>query len=107
MASWNGSTLTTLNFIQRKGRLEKLVAEVEIVFGPNGGILSGMKLVGLCIWKSDEGRLFVTLPARVGKGGRYFDYLRPAMPGNRTTEAFKDEVLRQWEASQGAAGSEG
>jgi hypothetical protein len=86
--------------------LEKLVTEVEIVFGPNGGILSGMKLVGLCIWKSDEGRLFVTLPARVGKGGRYFDYLRPAMPGNRTTETFKREVLRQWEASRAAGGSD-
>ncbi len=107
VASWNGSTLTTLNFIRRKGRLEKLVAEVEIVFGPNGGILSGMKLVGLCIWKSDEGGLFVTLPARVGKGGRYFDYLRPAMPGNRTTEAFKEEVLRQWGASQAAGASDG
>jgi len=96
-----------LKFIRRETRPQRLVVEVEIVFGESAGILSGMKLVGLCVWKSDEGRLFVTLPARAGKGGRYFDYLRPATPGNRTTEVFKEEVLRQWEGRQAAAGSDG
>ncbi len=98
------SSTPTLKFVRREGRSEKLVAEVEIVFGDNGGILSGMKLVGLCVWRSDEGQPFVTLPARPGKGGRYFDYLRPATEGTRTTKAFKEEVLRQWEKSQAGNG---
>jgi hypothetical protein len=68
-----------LNFVQREGRSEKLVAEVELVFGEYAGILSGMKLVGLRIWKSEEGRLFVTLPARAGKGGAL---LRVPAPGH-------------------------
>ena len=103
MAAEKSSTpTTTFNFIQRQGRSEKLVAEVEIVFGEDAGVLSGMKLVGICIWRADKGHLFVTLPAKPGKGGRYFDYLRPATAGNGTAKALKDEILRQWEAGQGA-----
>ncbi len=105
MAADKSSTPTTFNFIQRQGRSEKLVAEVEIVFGEDTGVLSGMKLVGVCIWTSEKGHVFVTLPAKPGKGGRYFDYLRPAQPGNGTAKALKDEVLRQSEALQAAEAS--
>ena len=42
----------------------------------------------------------VTLRAKPGKGGRHFDYLRPAQPGNGAATTLRDEVLRQWEASQ-------
>jgi len=63
-----------------------------------------MKLVGICIWRSDKG-LFVTLPAKPGKGGRYFDYLRAATAGNGTVKARKNEVLREWEAVQAAEAS--
>jgi len=101
MAADKTPTTTTFNFIQRQGRSEKLVAEVEIVFGEDG-VLSGMKLVGICIWKSDQGHLFVTLPSKPGKSGRYFDYLRPAQPGNGTAKALREEVLHQWEAFQAA-----
>jgi DNA-binding cell septation regulator SpoVG len=79
-----------------------LVAEVEIVFGDEAGVLSGMKLVGVRIWKSDMGHLFVTLPAKPGKSGRYFDYLRPAKAGNGTVKALKEQILRQWEAVRAA-----
>jgi hypothetical protein len=88
-----------LSFVQRQGRSERLVAEVEVVFGEDAGLVSGLKLVGLCIWKSEKGHLFVTLPAKAGKGGRYFEYLRPATAGNGATKAFKEDVLRQWEVS--------
>ena len=96
---------TSFHFTQRQRRHERLVAEVEIVFGEDAGVLSGMKLVGACIWRSDAGHLFVTLPAKAGKSGRYFEYLRPATPGNGTVKALKEEVLRQWEAVQGAEAS--
>jgi hypothetical protein len=97
MAAGKNSTTTTFNFIRRQGRHERLVAEVEIVLGEDAGILSGMKLVGGCIWRSDVGQLFVTLPSKAGKSGRYFEYLRPATPGNGAVKALKEEVLRQWE----------
>ena len=103
MAAENSST--TFHFIHRPGRSEKLVAEVEIVFGDEAGVLSGMKLVGVCIWKANKSHLFVTLPAKPGKSGRYFDYLRPAKPGNGTVKALKEQVLRQWEAMQAAEAS--
>lgn len=35
------------------------------------------------------GQLFVTLPAKPGKSGRYFDYLRPAKPDNGTVKAVQ------------------
>jgi DNA-binding cell septation regulator SpoVG len=76
------------------------VAEVEIVFGDAAGVLSGMKLVGVRIWTSSKGPLFVTFPAKPGKSGRYFDYLRPAKPGNGTATALKEAILRKWEAMQ-------
>jgi DNA-binding cell septation regulator SpoVG len=75
------------------------------VFGDDAGVLSGMKLVGVRIWTSDKGHLFVTLPAKPGKSGRYFDYLRPAKPGNGTAKALKGAILREWEAMQAAAAS--
>jgi hypothetical protein len=102
MAAEKSSTPTTFIFVQREGRSEKLVAEVEIVFGEDAGVLFGIKLVGTCIWRSDKGHLFVTLPAKPGKDGRYFEYLRPARAGNGSPKALKDEILRQWEASQAA-----
>jgi DNA-binding cell septation regulator SpoVG len=104
MAAEKSST-PTLNFIQRQGRSEKLVAEVEIVFGEDVVVLFGLTLVGICIWKTDKGQLFVTLPAKAGKNGRYFDYLRPALAGNGTVKALKEEVLRQWEAIQAGEAS--
>jgi hypothetical protein len=104
-AERNSTPTTTFTFIQRQGRPEKLVAEVEIVFDEDAGVLFGIKLVGICIWRSDKGHLFVTLPAKPGRGGRYFEYLRPARVGNGTPKALKDEILRQWEAAKPAGTS--
>ena len=53
MAADKSTTPTSFTFIQREGRSEKLVAEVEIVFGEDAGVLFGIKLVGTCIWRSD------------------------------------------------------
>ena len=49
MAAEKNPTPTTFTFVQREGRSEKLVAEVEIVFGEDTGVLFGIKLVGICI----------------------------------------------------------
>jgi hypothetical protein len=54
MAAERNSSPPTFKFIQRQNRSEKLLAEVEIVFGEDTGVLSGMKLVGVCIWASDK-----------------------------------------------------
>ena len=102
MAAEKNSTPMTFNFVQREGRSEKLVAEVELVFGEDAGVLFGIKLVGICIWRSDKGQPFVTLPAKPGKDGRYFEYLRPARAGNGSPKALKEEILRLWEASRAA-----
>ena len=60
-------------FVERSNGPERLVFEAE------AGPLAGMKLVGFSLWRSAEGEVFVSLPARpFGAGGerRYFDLLR-------------------------------
>ena len=64
-------------FVERENGPERLVCDAEMVF--EGGPFEGMKLVGFSLWRSAEGEVFVTFPARpFGVGGerRYFDLLR-------------------------------
>jgi hypothetical protein len=42
-----------------------------------------------------------------GKGGRYFDYQRPATAGNGATKALEEEALREREAGQTVSASVG
>lgn len=77
----------------------KLVAEAEIHFGQGAGLLAGMKLVGIALWRSEkaEGGLFVTLPGKKGSKGRYFDSLRPVVGGQGLRQTFIAAVLSAYE----------
>jgi hypothetical protein len=81
------------------------VAEVEIVFGEDAGVLSGMKLVGVRIWKSDMGRLFVTLPAKPGKSGATSTTCDPRSPATGRRRPSSTAILREWEAMHAAEAS--
>ena len=73
----------------------KLVAEAEIVFGANAGLMAGMKIVGIALWKSDKADgLFVTLPGKKSSEGRFFDMVRPAVGGQGLRRAFTDAILK-------------
>jgi hypothetical protein len=102
------STDVTFNFVQREGsHPERLVSEAELVFPATAGLLAGMKLVGFCLWRSPEGEIYVTFPSRAFGAGndqrRYFDYLRPAEPGNGSAKALKDAIVAAYKA-QAASG---
>ncbi len=101
------STDVTFNFVQREGS-ERLVCEAELVFPATAGILAGLKLVGFSLWKSPEGEIYVTFPSRAFGAGtdqrRYFDYLRPAEPGNGSAKALKDAIVAAYKAQAASTG---
>ena len=96
--------MTTFNFIQRENGPDRLVTEVELNFEADG--LTGLKLVGFCIWKSPEGEFYVTFPSRAfgaGNERRYFDYLRGVDGGNGAVKALKEAIIAAHKAHAGAA----
>lgn len=91
----------SVNFVQREGNPERLVAEAEIVFGEDCGPLAGMKLVGFSLWRSPDGEVYVTFPSRAfgsGSDRRFFDYLRSVDGNADATKAVKAWIKEQWEA---------
>lgn len=83
---------------------DRLVSEVELIF--DEGPLEGMKLVGLSVWKgSDDGDLYVTMPAREFGSGicrRYYDFLRTAESRNGAAlQRVKLWILSEFRAQPG------
>ena len=96
--------MATFNFIQRENGPDRLATEVELNFEADG--LTGLKLVGFCIWKSPEGEFYVTFPSRAfgaGNERRYFDYIRGVDGGNGATKALKEAILEAYKAHLGQA----
>src|SRR5258708_18424706 len=90
-----------VTFVERPNGPERLITEAEIAFDDDGP-LAGMKLVGLSIWRGQEGELFVTFPARsFGVGGerRFFDLLRPVEAGSAEPRRVKDWILDEYRRS--------
>jgi hypothetical protein len=76
------------------------------VFEAEAGPLAGMKLVGFSLWRSAEGEVFVSFPARsFGAGGerRYFDLLRSTDGQSADTKRVKAWILERYQADSAAA----
>jgi hypothetical protein len=94
-----------VQFVERQNGPEKLLCEAELVFEDDSP-LAGMKLVGISLWKVEDGGAAVTFPARsFGAGGerRFFDYLRAVEPGSGEGRRVKDWIIGEWRASSKAA----
>ena len=93
-------------FVERTNGPERLVCEAEVVFEAEAGPLAGMKLVGFSLWRSAEGEVFVSLPARsFGTGGdrRFFDLLRSVERQSADCKRVKAWILEQYQAAAEAA----
>jgi len=93
-------------FVERANGPERLVCEAEVVFEAEAGPLAGMKLVGFSLWRSAEGEVFVSFPARpFGAGGerRYFDLLRSVEGQSADAKRVKAWILEQYQAASLAA----
>lgn len=94
-----------VEFVRKDGGPERLVCEAELVFDSEAP-LTGMKLVGFSLWRSQEGEVYVTFPSRafgVGNERRYFDYLRSSDHGTGEARRVKAWILEEFRASPLAA----
>lgn len=83
-----------------------LVAEAEIHFNHEDGVLNGLKLVGFSLWRGQGGEYTVTVPARrVGAGAdsKFFDLLRAGDGGAEAFRRFKAAVVERYLTDTGAA----
>lgn len=93
-----------VQFVEKQNGPERLVCDVEIVFEEGDGRLTGMKMVGFCIWRGAEGDVYVTFPSRAfgtATDRKFFDYLRPVEPGAAQGRGVKDWILEEYRAAQG------
>ena len=94
-----------VQFVRRDNGPERLVTEAEMVFDEDGP-LAGMKLVGFSIWRSADGELYVTFPARAfgsTADRRYFDYLRSEDGSGEPVKRVKELILRSFRETANAA----
>ena len=81
-----------------EGAPNALVAEVEV---PLGGLLDGMKLTGIRVWRrKDDGQLFVSFPGRsyeTADGTKTWDYPRAVDGRGETAKAARQRILAAYE----------
>ncbi|MFI5183125.1 MAG: hypothetical protein ACHQNV_01905 [Vicinamibacteria bacterium] len=93
-----------VQFMARENGPERLLCEAEVLFDEEP--LVGMKLTGFSLWKSPEGEVYVTFPARsFGAGGdrRFFDFLRSVDGAAAEVKRVKAWILEEFRASNRAA----
>ena len=91
-------------FVPRPNGPDRLVTEAEVLF--DDGPLEGTKLVGFCLWRSPDGEVFVTVPARsfgIGSERRYFDFLRASDGNGETVKRVKTWILEEYRRAEAAA----
>jgi len=94
-----------VQFVSRDNGPERLVCEAELVFDQEAP-LTGMKLVGFCLWRDAEGEVFVTFPSRAfgaGSERRYFDFLRSVDGTAGESRRIKAWILEEYRAASRAA----
>ena len=80
------------------------MTEAEIHF--EEGPLSGMRLLGFCLWRSQEGETYVTFPSRAFGAGaerKYLDYLRAVGADGETVKRVKAWILGEYRKVAAAA----
>jgi hypothetical protein len=93
-----------VQFMARENGPERLLCEAEVVFDEEP--LVGMKLTGFSLWKSPEGEVYVTFPARsfgAGSDRRFFDFLRSVDGAAAEVKRVKAWILEEFRASSRAA----
>lgn len=96
-----------VQFVHPQDRpLPRMVCEAEIVF-EDEGMLNGTRLVGFTLWRANDGKLYVTFPARsfgTGSERRYFDFLRGSNKddGGVAVRRVKTWIIDEYFRQEGA-----
>lgn len=88
-----------------KGTPAGKLADAEVVFEPEAGPLSGLKLIGFSIWERRDGSKNVTFPARqysVNGERRSFALLRPTNDPS-AQNAIRDCILDAYNSLEAAS----
>jgi hypothetical protein len=76
-----------------KGAPAGKLADAEIHFGPDAGLLAGLRLVGFAVWERRGGARNVVMPARqytINGERRSFALLRPIVDAKSETAILSD-----------------
>jgi hypothetical protein len=95
-----------VEFVERSTGPQRLVCEAEVVFEEEAGPLAGMKLVGFSLWRTSEGDVFVSFPARPFNAGgerRFFDLLRSVEGEPADGKRVKAWILERYQSRAAAA----
>lgn len=82
------------------------LADAEVIFEPEAGPLSGLKLTGFAVWERRDGGRNVTFPARqysVNGERRSFALLRPANGEANTQDAIRQCILDAYSRTEAHA----
>jgi len=82
------------------------LADAEVVFEAEAGLLTGLKLIGFAIWERRAGGRNVTFPARqysVNGERRSYALLRPSNGDATAQEAIRDAILEAYSRLEAAS----
>jgi hypothetical protein len=81
-----------IEFTDKDNGPKNLIAEAEVLFESEDGLLAGLKLVGFSVWRTEKGETSVTFPSRSWGGPgekKFFDLLRAGEGGAEAVKRFK------------------
>jgi len=81
-----------IEFTDKDNGPKNLIAEAEVLFESEDGLLAGLKLVGFSVWRTEKGETSVTFPSRSWGGPgekKFFDLLRAGEGGPEAVKRFK------------------
>ena len=87
-----------IEFIDKENGPKNLIAEAEVLFESEDGLLAGLKLVGFSLWRNDKGEATATMPSRSwGEPGdkKFFDLLRAGEGGGEALRRLKAAICDQ------------
>jgi hypothetical protein len=100
MSRSNGEVVSVRIIPNEKGNPPGKLADAEVIFEPEAGPLSGLKLIGFSVWeRRTGGGRNVTFPARqysVNGERRSFALLRPATGEPSVQEPIRDAILEAY-----------
>ena len=99
MSKTNGEVVSVKIIPNAKGNPPGKLADAEVIFEPEAGPLTGLKLIGFGVWERRDGGRNVTFPARqyaVNGERRTFALLRPANGEPSAQEAIRAAILEAY-----------
>jgi hypothetical protein len=103
MSKSNGELVSVKIIPNDRGNPPGKLADAEVIFEPEAGPFSGLKLIGFSVWERRDGGRNVTFPARqfsVNGDRRSFALLRSASGDSSAQDALRQCILDAYSRSE-------